>query len=1176
MSGSFKGAPSKHELDARLQKLIGQVVAERYRLEALIGAGGMGAVYRARHLDGGFEVALKLIRPGLGRPVIRSRFLREARVTSKLRHPHVVTVVDFGRWRERDDSLYLAMEFVEGVPLDGLLDLSTLPIRMRLGLIDQALEALAHVHARSVVHRDVKPDNILISRADDGALTVKLTDFGIAASLDDSEKLTQAGEALGTPAYMAPEVAAGVERGDGSTNDLYAVGTLMYRILSGRLPFEGSGLSVMVAKASREAPPLELRREAEGIGQELVDCVMQLLRRDPSDRPPMAADVRRVLAPFIDKPMLDKDSWCSLGGSLEVGAMGTATAAAAAATMAGSEAAVDRLQLLGRDEEMATLRQLVDDVETERCGRVALVLGEPGLGKSEMASSVLAELQEEGRFRVLHAVFREGDPGTGGLRAAVEQQLGTIGRSATAVREAVTRFLKRYGDYDERELDELCDYLRPVATTPANQSALLSQSQQGRNFALVVRLLRRLARERPVAMGLDDLLAGGASAAAFLEYLLFEADYEPFPILVVATSRPPGGDPAVAAMLARSDRFEGRSRKTLRVHPLPVEVLADGLVEIEGLPPVAARRVAERASGHPLFALHLARSGAGLTTTTTPAATNTPVDDDDHALPAPLQAIIDQGLRRRLESAREPLRLRELLLQVAVMGDPVDVDLLEAFVEAGGHSTDTFDDDLDALLDLGVLTEHSEGQTEFVSFSQRLTRDALLAGLNRRRQRRYHRRAADVFIQHAISRDARRKMAGAIGDHLAASGGPEEAVDWWLQAFGWEMCRGETLRGARWGLRAVSQLDPSDPRWADTRRRLGRQLLDAGDLATAEEVLRPVVDGIDADAAALAGDVLSDLYENQGDSQAWSKLLADLEAREGDMGPAAQRALNRARAIYLNTMGQYEAGWEAARACLEGAETPEEIARGNQRLAFLAITTGQGELGIGAAERAVEAAGTDEALLVRALRARGSLNNWSGRYEQAMADHQRTYELGRRSGRASRVPVALSDLATTHYSHGHLQEALRYSEDATRASLAMGLRTTELFASYMRIASLLELGRADEAEEVLDAAIKLSKEMGFPLLLMGESAFRALLLATRGKHREALAKLGAFGMPDKLPPFPPIALILQAIEKLVDWSAASDDQAALRPAMLQKAAEIWDRMTYTERAEKLRAMAQRA
>ena len=121
---------------------------------------------------------------------------------------------------------------------------------------------------------------------------------------------------------------------------------------------------------------------------------------------------------------------------------------------------------------------------------------------------------------------------------------------------------------------------------------------------MVLGVLEWLAQERPVALGLDDLIAGGATAAAFLEYLLFETDLEPFPVLVLATSRAPTtGEQAVAAMLGRSDRFEGRSRITIPMNPLAVEVLADGLVEFEGLTPVAARRVAERATGHPLFAL---------------------------------------------------------------------------------------------------------------------------------------------------------------------------------------------------------------------------------------------------------------------------------------------------------------------------------------------------------------------------------------------------------------------------------------------------------------------------------------------------------------------------------------------------------------------------------------------
>lgn len=1168
-------APADGMGNESMEALVGQVVADKYRLEALVGSGGMGAVYLARHLDADFAVALKVIRPGLGRPILRSRFLREARVTSKLRHPHVVTVVDFGRWPERDDALYLAMEFVEGVSLGSLLDTPELPIGGRLALIDQALDALAHVHARGVVHRDIKPDNILVGRTDGGELIVKLTDFGIAASLDESaQNLTQDGEALGTPSYMAPEVASG--HGHVVQSDLYAIGTLLYRVLAGRLPFEGSGLGVMVAKASSAAPVLKLRSEAAAVGEAVVACVMALLDRDPSARPPMAADVRHVLKPLLEAAVLSEAVWAAKGGRSSATGPEHSAVFAADTQVAGAPVQprkqpsawrVDRLQLIGRENQLEQLGVLVDSVQTERVGRVAVLMGEPGLGKSEMASKVLADLEELGRFRTLHAQFRHGDAGSGGLRGALEQILGTVGRSFAGVREVVRSFLQHHGDDDEREVEELSNYLRPSTVSPAGAPAA-GGGQQGRNFALVVRVLRRLAQDRPVALGLDDLVAGGPAAAAFVEHLLFEADYEPFPVFVLATTRPLGADPSVASMLARSDRFEGRSRFTLTLTPLPIEVLADGLVEHEGLTPVTARRVAERATGHPLFAQHLARSGGGGTTTVPARAAvgDTPAENSDHVLPAPLQALIDASVGRQLSATEDPGRLRELLLQVAVLGDPVDVDLLEAFVEAGGGDTDRFDDDLDALLDVGLLVDASVGDNDVVSFAQRLGRDALMAGLNSRRLRRYHKRAADVSIQRSLDPHVGSAMAGSIGDHLAAAGSSEEAADWWLRALEYEMGRGETLRGARWGLRAVASLPNTDPRWAATSRRLGRQLLDAGDFSAAESVLRPVVDGPDADAAGLAGDVLSDLYENTGATQEWKTLIAALSARFDEMNDRAKRAVHRAKAIYLNTMGKHAAALEEANASLVGAVCTEELTRGNQRLALVAMTTGEGVCGLGAAELAVAFAGDDEGLLIRAMRARGVLRSWCGRPD-GMEDHQAVHDLGRRTGRLARVPVALADMSQAALVLGRFQDALVYAEKAERAGQAMGLRTTELFVSYIRISALLELERLDEAEQALEASLQMARRLGSPMLLMGESGFRAWLMAKRGDGTGALDELKAYGRPESLPNFPAVALLLEGVLRAVDLSQLKPHHRPLLEGMLRRCVEIWAASGNTERRD---------
>jgi serine/threonine-protein kinase len=270
----------------------GTLLVGRYRVTRFVGRGGMGAVYEVVHAPSGRELALKVLPAEHATTAqLVARFQREAQAQALLEHPNIVEVVDLGALE--DGSLYIAMELVRGHSVGDLLEAGPLHPRRALVVANQVLEALGHAHERGIVHRDLKPDNVMIVRAGEPGLEydlVKLLDFGLvklvgeaAAELGDA-KLTQTGIVFGTPAYMSPEQALG--RPVDARSDLYALGVLLFEMLTGRRPFLGSD-ALAVLREHVSAPPPALADVAPGAPwctPEMEAVVARALSKTPEGR----------------------------------------------------------------------------------------------------------------------------------------------------------------------------------------------------------------------------------------------------------------------------------------------------------------------------------------------------------------------------------------------------------------------------------------------------------------------------------------------------------------------------------------------------------------------------------------------------------------------------------------------------------------------------------------------------------------------------------------------------------------------------------------------------------------------------------------------------------------------------------------------------------------------------
>jgi serine/threonine-protein kinase len=271
--------------DAELRAVVERVLSANYELDREIGRGGMGIVYKAKDRRLKRSVAVKLLPPELAfRSEIRSRFLKEAETAAQLSHPNIVPIYSVD---ERDGLVYFVMAFVDGENLAARLhSLGRLDATETRRIMKEVAEALAYAHERGVVHRDIKPDNILLCADDDSKVMV--TDFGIARAVSEGSdsRLTATGMAIGTPAYMSPEQSMGERDIDGRA-DLYALGVVGYQMLSGELPFNAPSTPALLVKQISERPtPVEIHRP--DAPPDLARAVMMLLEKDPANRFPSA------------------------------------------------------------------------------------------------------------------------------------------------------------------------------------------------------------------------------------------------------------------------------------------------------------------------------------------------------------------------------------------------------------------------------------------------------------------------------------------------------------------------------------------------------------------------------------------------------------------------------------------------------------------------------------------------------------------------------------------------------------------------------------------------------------------------------------------------------------------------------------------------------------------------
>lgn len=694
-----------------------------YEILDRIGQGGMGVVYRARDPRLDRQVAIKLLWPQMATdPQARERLRREARAAAALDHPYICKIFEIA---EDGDALFLVMEYVVGLTLHRRLQEGRVPLSDTLHVAGEIAEALQEAHARRFLHRDLKPANIMLTQQGH----VKVMDFGLAKRVADqpsaakssssveadSMQLTSPGTILGTPDYMSPEQVKGHPLDVRS--DVFSFGVILAEMISGRHPFRKPSTAETLSAVLRDSPDFGGDIEQGVPVQGLVVMARRMLAKDATERYPSVADMRADLA--------------RLAASSET----------AAATISTEKYQADRIPPIGRETELKRLTQQLEEALAGR-GSLLMIGGEPGIGKTHLASALLDAARLRGAFAVTGRCYEmEGAPPYVPFIEMLEHSARTL---------PLDTFRCALGD-DAPEVAKLMPELRRMF--PDIPPALELPPEQQRRFLFnsYREFVERSARLTPIVMLFEDLQWADEPTLLLLQHLAQAV--AGMPMLMIGTYR--DVDLEVGRPCARVLDFLQRQKLCTRIllRGLPMAGVEQMLAALstQQPPPSLARVVFKETEGNPFFVeevfRHLAEEGKLFDEK---GAFRPELRVDQLQVPEGVRLVLGRRLERLSEDARR------ILTTAAVIGRVFPLELLEELEKARPDAA------LEAVEEAErtrlVETEAAVRQTRY-RFVHELVRQTLSETLSLPRRQRMHARVADVM---------ERVYAGDIDAHVSA------------------------------------------------------------------------------------------------------------------------------------------------------------------------------------------------------------------------------------------------------------------------------------------------------------------------------------------------------------------------------------------------------------------------
>jgi len=677
----------------------GDILRGRYRLDAQIGRGGMGVVYRATDLELQREVAVKIISEG-STPDARERLIREARAAAALNHPNIVSVYDVG---EANGLPFFVMELVQGPNLRTSPPVD-LPHIVEISL--QIATALEHAHASKIVHRDLKPDNVLLSAT---GQSVKLADLGLALP-GHGARISRAGLVLGTPSYMAPEQALGQEV-DART-DLYALGVLLYELTTGKLPFKGSDPLAVVSQHVH-APVVPPRVLAPHLPRALELIILKLLEKNPELRFQTAAETVLALRQSLNSNEHPEDD-------------------NAASTVAILDA-LSRGRLVGRVPELAEVKQLWQRALNGH-GHAVLLSGEPGAGKTRLAREVTIQAAVDGAVVLSGGCYEY---------EATTPYLPFV--------EAFRRLVREEQD-DTRLCEILCDSAPQIAKLVPEMETRLGpfpartelppHEERLLFFDAVAHVFSTLARKKGLLFYADDLHWADRGTLWLLGHLLRQLRDERVLILGCYRETELARTHPLARMLLDWNRERLVTRINLRrfdAGETNAQLSALLGEEVSGEFGLAVHRETE---GNPFFVEEVLKALIEKGSVRRESGRWKRCDVGELVIPQSVKEAIGNRLDRVGNQTNEVLRV------AAVLGKTFSFEELEA--AADNISEDALLDALDESVNAQLVI--ARGTDSFV-FTHDKIREVLYEEINPIRRRRLHRNAA-AGLQQSVGNSA--------------------------------------------------------------------------------------------------------------------------------------------------------------------------------------------------------------------------------------------------------------------------------------------------------------------------------------------------------------------------------------------------------------------------------------
>jgi tetratricopeptide (TPR) repeat protein len=984
----------------------------RYELGREIGRGGMGVVYEARDAKLQRTVALKVVSAESVDAAARERFLREARAAAALNHPNIVAIHDAG---DHEGRPFLVMEHVAG---GSVADRPPASLEEALRLAGLVCDALEHAHARGLVHRDLKPGNILLD-PESKPPSVKLTDMGIALARGVA-RVTRSGAFLGTPSYAAPEQALGREV-DGRA-DLYSLGVMLYLWSTGRLPFEGDDALAVVSQHIH-APVVRPSSYRRDLPARLEAVILRLLEKDPDERFASAAEVREALA------------------AVDLGEIGDATECVPIE-------ALRRGHLVGRQDELGRLQELWTGVR-DGGSHLALVSGEPGIGKTRLAHEVLASAQLDGALALTGGCYEN---------EATTPYLPFVEAFRRLVKETADDRLREWLGDTAPEIARLAPEIEARFGPGPERPQLPPQEERLRLFDAVARFLRNLASRRGLCFFLDDLQWADHGSLALLHYLLRQLGSDP--VFFLGTYREVELDRAHALSKSLVDWNRERLATRVRLDRLDVNATSRMIRTLLGQEEVSREFVVSlhrETEGNPFFVEEIVKALIAEGEVMRDESGWHRKSTGEHLLPQSVKAAIGSRLEQVDEACTEVLRT------AAVLGKQFEFDEL---LPASRRGEDELLDALDAAARAQLIVA---GRGESFAFTHDKIREVLYEELNPIRRRRVHARIAEGL--EAMAEAGKDVAVEELAHHFTESGSYQKGLLY-------------SERAAE-AARAIFAWDEA----LDLLAR-ARECAEALDLP--EDVVR--LDAARGEAAYLQGDVTA--------------AAAHFErAIEAERDPERRNAL-RARCGEVCQIMLVPDGREYVRRVLDEvdpARQPGVAARAMAVEARYHHLDGRLEEAKSLYEKAIPLAEEDgdPHLLVRVYSYLAGTCQHRAEFAESDELAHRAIRLGEEKNVPEGILLGMEFLAENAGCRGFYAEAAEWSHRGR--VLAREVQAGERLAwTYISILADRTMGRLDRAEEDYEESLEVTRRVGDRRLELFLAIVRHAVTALRGHPKEAV------------------------------------------------------------------------